>query len=132
MLSLIGGIIILLVGLLIYAAANILGALLAAGGVGDTVPGWVGVPMTIATIGIIGLVTGLLVIVGGVLMFVRPKEHVIWGALTLVFSIVSILGFGGFILGLLLGLIGGILGIVWKPPMPMMAPSMAPPPMPPQ
>jgi len=87
--------------------------------------------MTIAAMGLVGILTGLLVIVFGVLMYIRPQQHVIWGALVLVLSLVSILGFGGFFLGLILGLIGGILGIVFKPSAPMMAPPMAPP-MPPQ
>jgi len=107
-LSLIGGIIIFLVGLLIYAAASILSALLATTPGSDQVPGLVGVPMTIAAMGLVGILTGLLVIVFGVLMYIRPQQHVIWGALVLVLSLVSILGFGGFFLGLILGLIGGV------------------------
>lgn len=121
-LSLIGGIIIFLVGLLVLALASMINALIGATSPSGTVPGFVGVSMTINTIGIIGVVTGLLVIVSGVMMYVKPQQHVIWGVLALVFSIVSILGLGGFILGLILGLVGGILGIVFKPSQPMAAP----------
>ena len=130
MLSLIGGIIIFLVGLLILALASALNAILGSTGAG-AVPGFVGFAMAISTIGYIGIITGLLVIIGGVMMYVRPQQHVIWGVVVLVISIVSIFGLGGFFLGLILGVIGGILGIVFKPSMPMMAPPMAPP-MPPQ
>ena len=37
------------------------------------------------------------------------------GILVLVFSIISIIGGGGFILGFILGLVGGILALTWKP-----------------
>jgi hypothetical protein len=37
------------------------------------------------------------------------------GILVLVFSIISIIGGGGFILGFILGLVGGILALAWKP-----------------
>ena len=126
-LSLIGGIIIFLVGLAIIAIAAMVNAI--AGSSGVPFPTFSPLTMGLETIGIIGAVTGLLVIVGGVMMYVRPQQHAIWGVLVLVISIVSILGGGGFILGLILGLVGGILGIVFKPsPAMAMAPPMAPPP----
>src|SRR5947199_10114462 len=71
----------------------------------------------------------------GILLYVKPQQHVVWGVLVIVFSVVSLFyTLGGFIIGLILGLIGGILGAVWKPPAPM-APGMMqpmPPNMPPQ
>lgn len=81
--------------------------------------------------GIIGVVNGLLVIVFGVLLYVKPQQHVVWGVLVLILSIASwFTTIGGLFIGLILGLIGGILGIVFKPTQPMMmAPPMAPPPM---
>lgn len=121
MLSLLGGIIIFLVGIVFLAIWSLISAFAGAANA-DQVPGWVGVSMTATTVGLIGVVTGLLVIVSGVMMYVQPKQHVIWGVLALVFSIVSILGFGGLFLGLLLGVVGGILGIVFKPAQPMAAP----------
>jgi Family of unknown function (DUF6114) len=126
-LSLIGGIIIFLVGLAIIAIAVMVNAIVGSSGV--PFPTFSPITMGLETIGIIGAVTGLLVIVGGVLMYVRPQQHAIWGVLVLVISIVSIFGGGGIILGLVLGVVGGILGIVFKPSSAMpMAPSMGPPP----
>ncbi|MCI4366115.1 MAG: DUF6114 domain-containing protein, partial [Thermoplasmata archaeon] len=66
--------------------------------------------------------------VGGVMVWVRPQQHVIWGVLIIVFAVISIpLGGGGFILGFILALIGGILALVFKPmPMMMGGPGMMP------
>jgi len=103
-LSLIGGIFILLWGAAIaavgaYAQSVTFG--LAGGG--------------IVAIGGLEAVLGLLVIVFGVLLYVAPQHHVMYGVLVLVFAIVSLIGLGGLFIGFLLALIGGILGIVHKP-----------------
>ncbi len=103
-LSLIGGIIILLWG-----------ASLATVGVSVQIItfGFLGTLITL--LGTLEAVLGLLVIVFGVLMFVRPKQHATFGVLVLVCSVVSLIGLGGLFLGFVLGLVGGILGIVHKP-----------------
>ena len=63
-----------------------------------------------------GLICGLLVVVGAIMLVKKPQRHKIWGAMVLVFSLLSIIGTaGGIFIGLLLGLVGGILGIIWKP-----------------
>ncbi|TLZ98129.1 MAG: hypothetical protein E6J94_05275 [Methanobacteriota archaeon] len=125
-LSLIGGIFILLVGILIAAVGGFMGSL-------PGVPG--GGANMVTLLGVVGIVNGLLVMVFGILLYVKPQQHVVWGVLVIVFSVVSLFDtLGGFIIGLILGLIGGILGAVWKPPAPM-APGMMqpmPPSMPPQ
>ena len=128
MLSLIGGIIILLWGVVIAFVASMLGSLGASFGVPEagTMAGIVGL------YGLIGVILGLLVIIFGAFMYAKPQQHVVWGVLVLIFSILSFFGGAGLYLGLILGLVGGILGIVWKPSAPMMAaPPMAPPPTPP-
>ena len=82
-------------------------------------------------LGVIGLVFSIIVILGGVMMYVKPEQHVMWGVIVLILTIVSIpFTFAGAIIGFILGLIGGILGIVFKPTpaMPAAAP-YAPPPM---
>ncbi|TLZ84824.1 MAG: hypothetical protein E6K02_09965 [Methanobacteriota archaeon] len=127
-LSLIGGIFVLLVGIAFAVLGSILGSMV--GGIG----GPAGATDIIVWYGVIGFVNGLLMIVFGVLLYIRPTQHVVWGALVLILSIASFFTtLGGFFIGLILGLIGGILGIVWKPPAPMagMAPPMMPPSMPP-
>ena len=104
-LSLIGGIFVLLGGLALAVVGSILSGL--SGGIGG---------MEVATVGIIGVVNGLLMIVFGVLLYQRPGQHAVYGALVLILSITSFFtAIGGFFIGLILGFIGGILAIVWKP-----------------
>ena len=63
-----------------------------------------------------GLTFGILMVVGAIMLFRQPCRHKIWGAMVLVFSLLSIIGTaGGIVVGLLFGLIGGILAITWKP-----------------
>ena len=69
----------------------------------------------IGGLSLIGLVSGIFVIIGAVMVNARPIEHVSWGLIILVFSITSILGTGGFIIGAILGIMGGVLAMSWKP-----------------
>jgi hypothetical protein len=62
-----------------------------------------------------GVIIGIIVIVGAFMMYSSPRQHVAWGIVVLVLSILSILSTGGLIIGLILGIIGGALGIAWKP-----------------
>ncbi len=64
---------------------------------------------------LIGLVSGVLVMIGALMLNTRPTEHTAWGIIILVFSAISILGMGGFIVGAILGIVGGALAISWKP-----------------
>jgi len=122
---LIGGIFILLGGALIAALAATFGGLFNLLGMGDFGLG-------VALLGSLGLVFGLIVIIGGVMLYLKPQQHVMWGAIVLIFAIVSIpFSIAGFLIGFILALIGGILGLVFKPTAPMAAPyapPMAPPP----
>lgn len=100
-LSLIGGIFILLAGIFFGVVGLVL-----------TVPfGGFG-----AAFGIIGILWGILIIFGAVMMENRPDQSTTWGVLVLVISIVSWYGsIGGFFIGFLLAFIGGILAIAWHP-----------------
>ena len=120
-LSLIGGIFILLGAIVVMALASVIGSFMVLGG-GD--------PNIVYIYGAVGLIFAILVLVGAVMLWMKPQQHVAWGVVVLLFSLFSIITTGGFFIGLILGLIGGILVIVWKPPAPM-APGMAPPMMPP-
>ena len=63
-----------------------------------------------------GLITGIIVIIGAIMLDSRPQEHRTWGLIILVFSILSVIGgMGGFGVGLVLGIIGGALAISWTP-----------------
>ncbi len=112
-LSLIGGIFIIIGGLYIAAIGALFTFLI--GGIG-------------AVFGVVGIVFGILVLLGAVMMYSKPEQHSMWGAIVLVFSIIALPAAWGFGIGSLLGFIGGILGLVFKP---KGAAMMAPPPPPP-
>ena len=67
---------------------------------------------------LVGLVSGVIVIVGAVMVDARPTEHFAWGVIILVFSVISFLGMGGFIIGAILGITGGVFAISWRPMLP--------------
>src|SRR3989454_12058676 len=124
-LSLIGGIFILLGAIVVMALASVIGSFMVLGG-GD--------PNIVYIYGVVGLIFAILVLVGAVMLWMKPQSHVAAGVIILLFSLFSIISTGGFFIGLILGIVGGILAIVWKPPAPM-APGMMqpmPPSMPPQ
>ena len=102
-LSLIGGVLVLADGALVAAAGGLASSLgLAGGGL-------------IEGLGAVGAFFGLLLIVVAILLVVTPDHHLALGVAILIFSLLSIVSGGGFIIGLILGVIGGILGIIFQP-----------------
>lgn len=65
---------------------------------------------------IVGIIFGILVSLGGIMIYNRPSQSRMWGTVVLIFSILSIFGGGGFLVGMILGIIGGILAITWSKP----------------
>jgi hypothetical protein len=63
---------------------------------------------------LVSLVSGILVIVGAVMMDIYPSQSMMCGIIVLVFSIISFIGMGGFLIGAVLGIAGGILALSWK------------------
>jgi hypothetical protein len=125
-LSLIGGIIILLVGVFVTIAALAIGAYTDYfGGLYDVS----GLGTLLLIFAIFGLVCGILVVAGAAMMYSEKIGRVRAGAiLVLIFSILSWFGTtGGLIVGFILGLIGAILGLVWKPSRGAAAPPPPPP-----
>ncbi len=59
----------------------------------------------------LGVMSGALVLVGAAMLYSRPEKTFAWGALILAFSIVGLIGMGGFFVGSILGVIGGALAI---------------------
>ena len=64
---------------------------------------------------VVGLVCGVVVVIGALMLNTRPTEHSTWGALILVFSVVSLISMGGWFVGALLGIVGGAFALSWKP-----------------
>ncbi len=68
-----------------------------------------------AVVGAFGLISGVMVLISGIMLRSSPAQRSIWGALIVVFSVLSFFGFGGFIIGAILGIIGGVMALTWKP-----------------
>jgi len=111
-LSLIGGIFILLGGIYEAVVFAILGSAFA-----GLFPGLGALFIALA---VIALLFGLIVIFGAIQMRTHPQNARTWGIIVLLFGLFSVVGGGGFYLGLILALVGGILAIVWHPPAPAM------------
>ena len=60
---------------------------------------------------VLGLVSGVAVLVGAALLQSKPEQRKTWGAIILAFSIVSFFGMGGFFVGAVLGVVGGALAL---------------------
>ena len=119
--ALAGGLIITLSGVLFVAvSAFVLPNLsytninvpqgLSASAIPGLVSGFVGL------MGIFGLVSGAIVLVSSVMLLTNSGQPRTWGVLILVFSVLSLVGMGGFVVGAVLGIVGGALILKWKPP----------------
>lgn len=64
---------------------------------------------------IVALISGVIVLIGAIVLSARPVEHVAWGTIVLIFSLISFLGMGGFFIGAILGIAGGALAIAYRP-----------------
>ncbi|WXG44989.1 MAG: DUF6114 domain-containing protein [Promethearchaeati archaeon SRVP18_Atabeyarchaeia-1] len=61
--------------------------------------------------GVFGAIWGILIIVFSLLMYMKPKSKMIFGLLIIVFAIVNILaGYDIVLIGSILALIGGLVG----------------------
>lgn len=70
-------------------------------------------PFLFGFIGVIAtIVSGVLIIVGAAMVFRTPENGILWGIIMIVFASLSLLGLGGFFLGMALATTGGALAIV--------------------
>jgi len=118
-LSLIGGIFVIIGGAFIAFIGSLIGSLNVAGSGSAS--------STALALGIVGVIMGLIMVVGAFMMYSKPTSAKMWGVIVLILSIISwVTAAGGLFIGFLLGLIGGILALTFKP---AMAPGAMPPPM---
>ena len=122
-LSLVGGIIITLSGVLFLAVSALVlpnveyshvitPPNLPASAIPGLVSGFVGL------MGVFGLVTGAIVLISSVMLLSNSGQHRTWSVLILVFSVLSLVGLGGFVVGAVLGIVGGALLLKWTPSTP--------------
>ena len=68
----------------------------------------------------VGLISGTLILVGALGLWMVPRRHMLWGLIVVLSSVPSLLIGGGllgvlFPIGFMLSLVGGILAVQWKP-----------------
>jgi hypothetical protein len=107
-LTLIGGILIIIDALVTVAFAGALGSVSVFGGA---------LAAVLIGIAVVGLIIGFLILYGSTQIRIKPAGAKTWGILIIVLSIVSLFTASGFFIGFLLALIGGILAYTWKAPM---------------
>ena len=79
-----------------------------------SLPGLISGVLTV--MGAFGLVCGAIVLVSATMLLAKVGQRRTWGILILVFSVLSFIGLGGFIIGAILGIVGGVLILRWRPP----------------
>jgi hypothetical protein len=60
-----------------------------------------------ASLTVVGLICGVLVLLGGMMLRGNPVKRKAWGIVIIVFSLPSVIMGGGFIIGFILGIVGG-------------------------
>lgn len=109
LLSLIGGILILIFSLIYAAVLAVFASLFAAVGFG------LGAGILIG-LAVVAIILGVLVLVFALRLKSNPASAKTTGILIIVFAVISFAGGGGFYIGAILALIGGILAVIWHPP----------------
>jgi hypothetical protein len=119
-LALVGGMIIILGGAIFIGVAayvipnlNLSNVTVPQGMNPASLPGLISGVLTV--MGAFGLVCGAIVLASATMLLAKVGQRRIWGILILVFSVLSFIGLGGFVLGAILGITGGILALRWKP-----------------
>ncbi|HUI23952.1 MAG TPA: DUF6114 domain-containing protein [Nitrososphaerales archaeon] len=79
-----------------------------------SLPGLISGVLTV--MGAFGLVCGAIVLVSATMLLAKVGQRRTWGILILVFSVLSFIGLGGFVIGAILGIVGGVLILRWRPP----------------
>jgi hypothetical protein len=100
-LSLVGGVLILVGGLL--------GLLMWLGW-----PMWGWMPGFLLAFSAVSLVSGGAIVTAAYMLYNKPSQAQTWGTVVLVFAVVSLLSAGGFIVGALLAIVGGLLALTWR------------------
>ncbi|MDH5439349.1 MAG: DUF6114 domain-containing protein [Candidatus Bathyarchaeota archaeon] len=79
-----------------------------------TIPGTVNDTAVLYRLTALGLIFGVLVLLGAILLRIKPADKKAWCIVIVVFSIPSVITGGGFIIGFILGIIGGALALSRK------------------
>ncbi len=101
-LTLIAGILIIINGILLGVVAKWFI------GIMPTLPGSTGNdPTFLIELAAVGLIFGIIVLLGALMLHLKPENKETWGMMAIVFSKPSVIMGGGFIIGFILGIKGG-------------------------
>ena len=116
----------LIAGILILSNAVLLGVVAKWFiGIMPTLPGSSGNdPTFLIELATVGLIFGVLVLLGALMLHIKPVNKKAWGIMIIVFSIPSVIMGGGFIIGFILGIIGGKLALSGKTKMQATKPAL--------
>jgi len=85
-------------------------------GIMPTLPGSSGNdPTLLMGLATVGLILGVIVLLGALMLRIKPAMKKSWGIMVIVFSIPSVIMGGGFIVGFILGIISGKIALSEKP-----------------
>lgn len=65
---------------------------------------------------LVALVSGIIVLIGAIMLNARPEDHITWGIVVLSFSVISFIGMGGYFIGAILGIAGGAIALSYRAP----------------
>jgi hypothetical protein len=102
-LSVIGGSLIILQGLIVIFFSSIYYAIITSS---------LGVGVSVLFLGIMLVILGLIVYSSAYALTRSPGQHVVVGASIIIFSLLALFLGGGYIIGSVLGMIGGIIAII--------------------
>jgi hypothetical protein len=84
-------------------------------GIMPTLPGSSGNdPTLLIELAASGLIFGIIVLLGTLMLHIKPARKKVWGIMIVAFSIPSVIMGGGFIIGFILGIIGGKIALSEK------------------
>lgn len=84
------------------------------GGWGWGMIGGAGVTDGLLLFPLIALVAGIMILIGAMIMYKRPREKKIGGVIVIIFSVVGLTGMGFSIIGAIIGIAGGVVALVEK------------------
>ena len=61
----------------------------------------------LASLSLIGVICGVIVLMSAIMLRVSPQQHVVWSIVIIAFSVASFFGMGGFFIGAILGIVAG-------------------------
>jgi hypothetical protein len=62
----------------------------------------------LAGISLVAVICGVIVLMGAIMLRAQPHQQMIWAVVIIVFSAVSFVGMGGYFIGAILGIVGGL------------------------